>query len=167
MKNADNRFAHIALASDTSVYANFDLELGVLGTKTANVESSFAPAGDDWYRCTMTITSILGTTFIVTLTIVSFASRTQANATSKATFLYFPQMKLDEVPTSYIPTSGARVTRAADIVQNILSLSTFRLYGSRDFNGSRGEVEPPGSNVNVPPWVSFKQSSVGISEFGG
>jgi len=48
-----------------------------------------------------------------------------------------------------------------------MSLSTSRLYGSRDFNGRRGEVGPPGSNGNVPPWVFFEQSLVGISLFGG
>jgi hypothetical protein len=41
IKNADNRFAQIALGSDPS----FDLQLGVLGTK-ANVELSIIPAGD-------------------------------------------------------------------------------------------------------------------------
>ena len=51
MKNADNRFAQIAIGSDMNAFANFDLELGVLGTN-ANVEYSITPAGDDWYRCT-------------------------------------------------------------------------------------------------------------------
>jgi hypothetical protein len=49
MKNADNRFAQIAISLDPSAFANFDLQLGVLGTK-ANVKSSIIPAGDGWYR---------------------------------------------------------------------------------------------------------------------
>jgi hypothetical protein len=47
MKNADNRFAQIAIGSDPNAFANFDLELDVLGTK-ANVESRIIPEGDGW-----------------------------------------------------------------------------------------------------------------------
>ena len=45
MNNADTRFAQIAIESDSSAFANFDLQLGVLGTKT-NVESSIISAFD-------------------------------------------------------------------------------------------------------------------------
>ena len=66
MKNVAKRFAQISIGNDPNAYANFDLELGVLGTK-ANVESSIIPAGDGWYRCTMTITSNLGIAFLLNL----------------------------------------------------------------------------------------------------
>jgi hypothetical protein len=137
MKNDDNRFAQIALGTDSSVFANFGLELGVIGTK-ANVESSTVPEFDGWYRCTMTITSATGTSFAVYLTTAANVIRSQGNLTSGAIFICFPHMELGPVDTSYIPTNGTMVTRAADIVPNTLSLSTFRVYGSRDFTGSRG-----------------------------
>jgi hypothetical protein len=76
MKNVDNIFAQIAIGSDPNVYANFDLQLGVLGT-SVNVVSSIVPAGDGWYRCSMTITSATAISFVVYLTTVSFASRAQ------------------------------------------------------------------------------------------
>ena len=54
----------------------------------------------------------------------------------------------------------------------------FRLYGYRDFTGNRSErgergylgesiLGPLGSNANLPPWASFQQSDVGLSNFGG
>ena len=87
-------------------------------------------------------------------------------------------MELGLVATLYIPTSGTMITRAVDIVQNTLSLSTFRVYGSRDYTGARGyrgelivgprgEVGPPDNNLNLPPWVSFEQSSTCLSNFRG
>jgi hypothetical protein len=47
-------------------------------------------------------------------------------------------MDLGQVATSYIPTSGTRVTKAADMVQNDVSLSLFKLYRVRDFIGPIG-----------------------------
>ena len=105
-----------------------------------NVESSITPAGDGWYRCTMTITLVIGTYVVVYLTTTTNAIRAQGNSTSGAIFISHPQMELNPIATSYILTNGTMVTRAVDIAQNTLSLSTLRLYGSRDFNASRGEV---------------------------
>ena len=87
----------------------------MLGTK-ANVESSFIPAGEGWYECTMTITSVTGTSFVVNLTTAANAIRAQGNSTSYAIFVCFPQMELGPTATSYIPTDGTMVTRVADIV---------------------------------------------------
>jgi hypothetical protein len=64
MKNADNRFAQIAIGSDPNVFYNFDLEQGVLGT-SANVVSSIIPVGDGWYRSSMTFSSPLGISFLI------------------------------------------------------------------------------------------------------
>jgi hypothetical protein len=177
MKNVDTRFVQIAIGSDPSAFANFDLQLSVLGTK-ANVELSIIPAGDGWYRCTMTTTTATGIAFVVYLTTAASAIRAQGKTTPGAIFIYFPQMELGPIATSYILTNGSRVTRAADIILKNVSKSMFRLYGSRDFTGNRGErgerrsqgesiVGPPGSNVNLPPWVSFQQYDVGLSNFGG
>jgi hypothetical protein len=137
MTNVENIFAQLAIGSDPNVFANFDLELGVLGAN-ANVASSIIPAGDGWYRCTMTITSALGVSFLLYLTTAANVVRAQGNKTSGAIFFCFPQMELGPIATSYMPTNGTSVTRAADIVQNTLSLSTFRRYGSRDFTGALG-----------------------------
>jgi hypothetical protein len=155
MKNADNRYAQLAIGGDPNVYANFDLQLGILGT-SKQASSSIIPAGDGWYRCSMTITSPLGVSFVLYLTTVSFASRAQGNTTSGSIFVCFPQMELGQVATSYIPTNGTMVTRAADMVQNDVSLSLFRLYGVRDFigpigrRGLLGESGPPGESIIGP-----------------
>ena len=128
MKSSDNRFAQIAIGSDPNIHANCDLQLGVLGTKHANAQSSIVPAGDGWHRCSMTTTSTLGISFLLYLTTAANAVRAQGNPTSGAMFLCFPQMKLGPIATSYIPISGTSGTRAADVIQSDVSMSIFRLY---------------------------------------
>ena len=76
MKNEDNRFSQIAIGSDPNAFADFDLQLGVLATK-ANVESSLIPAGGGWYRCTITIASTLGISFLLYLTTAANDVRAQ------------------------------------------------------------------------------------------
>ena len=49
MKNATNRFAQVAIGGDV-VFVNFDLELGVLGTKQNSAQASIVPARDGRYR---------------------------------------------------------------------------------------------------------------------
>jgi hypothetical protein len=86
----------------------------------------------------MTITSPLEISFLLYLVTASNAIRARGNTTSDAIFVCFLQMGLGQVATSYIPTNGTRVTRAADMVQYDVFLSLFRLYGVRDFIGPTG-----------------------------
>ena len=138
IKHVDNRYAQKAIGSDPNSFANFDLQLGILGTERNSVQASIFPAGDGWYRCSMTITSHLGLSFLLYLVTASNVIRAQENTTSGSTFVCIPQMELGQVATSYIPTNGTRVIRAADMVQNDVFLSLFKLYGVRDFIGPIG-----------------------------
>ncbi len=132
MKHGTNRFAQISVGGD-GIFANFDVELGVLGTKHQFVESSIVTAGDGWYRCSMGITSPNGLSCVVYLVTAACVIRAQGNTTSGSIFLCFPQFELGQVTTSYISTNGTRVTRAADLVLYGVAMSLFRLYGIRDF----------------------------------
>jgi len=98
-------------------------------------------------------------------------ARNQSNTTTGNILVVAPQLELGSSPSSYIPRGGTLVTRLTDVIRDDLNLSVFWLYGFRDFTGPPresvigppGEVGLPGSNVNLPPWVSFEQSSIGIS----
>ncbi len=134
MKNATNRFAQISIGSD-AIFANFDLELGALGTKHPNVESSITPAGDGWYRCSMRFSSPLGESFVAYLVTAANAVRARGNTTTGFIFLCFPQFELGQVATNYIPTSGNRVTRTADAILSDVYMSMFKMFGVRDYVG--------------------------------
>jgi hypothetical protein len=43
--------------------------------------------------------------------------------------------------TSYIHKTSSAVTNAANIIRDDLNLSAFRLYGTRDFTGPRGDMD--------------------------
>jgi hypothetical protein len=93
MKNATNRFAQVTIGGDV-VFVNFDLELGVLGTKHNSAQASIVPTGDGWCRCSMTFTSPLGLSFLVYLVTAADAIRDQGNSTTGSIFVCFPQLEL-------------------------------------------------------------------------
>jgi hypothetical protein len=74
-------------------YANFNLSSGVVGTTGAGVTSSISSAGNGWYRCTMTFTSLAATSGIG-LYIVTNASAApgETNSLSTSVFLWGAQL---------------------------------------------------------------------------
>jgi hypothetical protein len=86
----------------------------------------------------MGFSSPLGVSFVVYLVTAATAIRAQGNIITGSIFLCFPQFKLGQVTTSYIPTNGTRVTGAADVILTDVYMSMFRLYGVRDYVGPMG-----------------------------
>jgi hypothetical protein len=137
MKNGIKRFARVSIGEDI-IFANFDLELGFLGTKHPFVESIIIPAGDDWYQYSMVITSSFGTSFVVYLVITENAIRAEGNTTTCSTFICIPHMEL------------VQVIRAANIILYDVGVSLFRLYGVRNLigpMGRRGLLGLPGESI--------------------
>jgi len=98
--------------------ANFDLSTGtvIFNTPSGTVSdatASITDVGNDWYRCSLTVThsaSWSGTTNI------GFYDVSSSTTTFGSILIWGAQLEQGSFPTSYIKTTGSQVTRSADDV---------------------------------------------------
>lgn len=112
------RFGGSQVANDPRV--NFGLSSGAIGTQDADIASaSIMLVGNDWLKISATVTAATTTLTPVIVLIKSLIdSRDQANSWSAGDGLYIwgAQIEQAAIPTSYIPTTTAAVSRLADSV---------------------------------------------------
>lgn len=115
----------IQLSVDTNVstlYGNFDLNSKQTGGTASNL--TITTLANGWVRCSMTVTNVTvpasGTYFAIYAAIVgSLVATRQASfnaPTNNGLYVFGAQIEAGSLLTSYIPTSSAPVTRAADMV---------------------------------------------------
>jgi len=147
MKKGSKNYGVLVFAPNTSwgigtgASVFFDLNNGTVGT-TANATGTIQALPNGWYRCTATATTtaIPGTVTMRIGSSLTGSAQTYTGTGDEAIYLWGAQLEAGAFPTSYIPTTTATVTRAADVAS--ITGSNFSSW----YNQTEGTVfaEAPG-----------------------
>lgn len=131
-KKGTRRWTFMSIQTDstptTQIQQWFDLDNGILGsngigaggTEASRLSASISNIGDGWYRCSLvvgfggTVSNGISRGFY---TGISNADGVvvYAGSTSDYNYIWGAQLEAGAFPTSYIPTTSAQATRAADV----------------------------------------------------
>ena len=103
----------IRLTNNNIVGAFFDLNNGVVLGVSSGITAKIEDFGNDWYRCSITQTGVANERLIVYLSNNGIDTTYQGDGTS-GVYICGAMLEEGSYPTSYIPTSGSTVQRAAE-----------------------------------------------------
>jgi len=131
--DANNRLFQIRRDGGSNSWSWFDLQAGTVEYQTQGV-ASIEDAGNGWHRCSFTPTNSNGTVvFGLSNGGLTRGESYEGDGTS-GVYIWGAQLEAGSVATSYIPTSGSTVTRAADDL--VISGSAFSDF----YNASEGTI---------------------------
>jgi hypothetical protein len=100
--------------SVANVVANFDVSTGTVGTVGAAATANIQAFGNGWWRCSMTFTGVAGANALLVRLGTADATPSYLGDGASGALLWGAQVEAGAVPSSYIPTVAATVTRNAD-----------------------------------------------------
>jgi hypothetical protein len=134
----------------------FNLVTGAFSSNIIGAPTSYTitPIGNNWYRCSITVTTSSSNIFRI-ITSNNGTSFSYAG-TGQYVFIWGAQLEALAFPTSYIPTTSAQVTRAAD------NASMTGTNFSSWYNPGQGTIYGE-SSTNAPSTI-FNQVTLKITD---
>jgi len=157
------RFAGVGISTIGSAW--FNLSAGTVGTTAGMNTTTIEDVGNGWYRCSATVTSDT----VSTSNFRAFAAQADNSLSvdldgTSSILIYGAQLETGSIPTSYIPTAGATVTRAADVATIPIANVT---YPSTRTEVTGTELVTNGTfDTDTTGWTSPRANST-LSVVGG
>jgi hypothetical protein len=122
-KEGTHSYIQFCTQGDVTPFANFDLDLGVVGTKAASVTSSITSVGNGWYRCTMEYTSATATTIDICLVSSDSATRRESWTAlgTETVYLWGAQLEQRSAVSAYTATTTQPITNYIPALQTAAS----------------------------------------------
>jgi hypothetical protein len=140
--------------------ATFNLTAGNTAGTVGPITSQFVeqwPGG--WYRCGLTTNAATATSSgAFTFQLVNGAAGSYTGDGTSGIYLWGAQLEEGSFPTSYIPTTGAAATRAADVVS--ISGSNFSSWYRQDEGTFFVDAAEPSAFVAYQAYLTLQGASI-------
>jgi len=152
VKKYNHRYIQLIDNGDNDLYANFDIQDGVIGNYGSGATASIEDYGNGWYRCSIVCDGSQNINARNRIYLVDSLTQGYANATNVAlgdgVYIWGAmQENNSSYATSYIPTHGTSVTRSADTIG---TLDTTSIIGTDSYTIFVDvETENIGASSNV------------------